>query len=318
MSSCDRLPSVREWLGFAAWVVGGGALIYGAMWWRDRARLHRENPPSVYETETGESPIKATVPARDQGAAFVRPSRPAQRPPKDRQYPFYTIEPDATRGVYWRLGQDGSECIGQNLERGMVLSEYQGNYRAPTSGCGPTAILDWLIWYQNTGLVPRSTRESDTDTYKRITFDLIDRKIAELRGRYRSDFEGTSTMEIIVTFDGLIRELSRGKIRLHCDIKNAPLSRNDLLNQTRYYRAGILIVQVFDPNSSPMGGYHAVVVVRTDTTGRMTLANWGKAQNGRLVQKSDGQWFVTEDDSVPPMKVCSFLTFVPFTPKNET
>ncbi len=77
-------------------------------------------------------------------------------------------------------------------------------------------------------------------------------------------------------------------------------------------------MQVFDPNSPPVGGYHAVAVVRTDTTGRMTLANWGKAQNGRLVQKSDGQWFVTEDDSVPPMKVCSFLTFIPFAPKNET
>lgn len=229
-------------------------------------------------------------------------------------YPFYTVEPIGSNGSYRRIGFRGQECINPNLERGIILSEDQSGYPVPDSGCGPTAILDWLIWYQNSGLVPRSTQHADLATYKRITFDLIDRRIAALKGHARTYSGGTNSTELMVVFDELVRDLSQGKIRLSCDQTDAPLSLRNLLNQTRYYRAGILIVQVYDPKAPPPGAFHAVALLRTDTTGRISIANWGKYEHGHLVQKSDGQWFVADDESTLPMKVRSLLTFIPFRP----
>ena len=315
MISRENLPSAREWIGFLVWIAGLLVVIYFASRLRDHV-LHRGGHAAAI-------PVVASVaPPREQiNYTAAKPNAVIRTVPiapraSDATYPFYTVELDAASGGYRREGHYGAECRNVYLQREIILSENQSSYRAPSSGCGPTAILDWLIWYQNSGLVPRSTQHSDTETYKRITYGLIDRKIAELKGHYRTDFEGTNTMEIIVAFDGLVRELSGGKIRLHCDIKNAPLSRGDLLNQTSHYRAGILIVQLYDPSAPPPGSHHAVAVVRTDTTGRMTIANWGKYENGQLVQRGDSQWFVTEDDSSPPMKVCSLLTFIPFRPTN--
>jgi len=323
MISRGSLPSVREWLGFVAWVAAILVLIHFATKWRDHVELrHHAAVPATPAGVAAAPTVASAVPSGErlarvagQPIAIIRAVPVAPRA-TEAEYPFYTIEPDAKSGNYRRQGHQGAECRNVYLQREIILSENQSSYRAPSSGCGPTAILDWLIWYQNSGLVPRSTQHSDTESYKRITYDLIDRKIAELKGHYRTDFEGTNTIEIIVAFDGLVRELSGGRIRLHCDIKNAPLSRGDLLNQTSHYRAGILIVQLYDPKAPPPGGQHAVAVVRTDTTGRMTIANWGKYENGQLVRRGDGQWFVTEDDSSPPMKVCSLLTFIPFRPTN--
>lgn len=113
-----------------------------------------------------------------------------------------------------------------------------------------------------------------------------------------------------------MRELSGGKIRLHHEVKRAPLSRRDLLDQTRGYRAGILIVRVLNPGTARMGGYHAVALVRTDTTGRVSIANWGKYEHGHLFNEPDGQWFKTEDGILAPMKVESLVTLVPFYPKS--
>jgi hypothetical protein len=250
----------------------------------------------------------------------VRPEPIAPRV-EEPNYPFHTLEFDLTSGsetaTYQRRGFDGVECTSPYLERGAILSEDQANYRAARSACGPTAILDWLIWYQNFGLVPRSTRNSDLETYKRVTFDLIDRELAELRGRFRSELEGANTAEIIMVFDKLVSDLSRGKIRLDCEIKDAPLLLRDLLDQSKNYRAGILIVQVYDPLAPPIGGFHAVAVVRTDIEGRISIANWGKYEHGRLITRPDGQWFASEDRSRPSMKVRSLLTFIPFRPQSQ-
>lgn len=319
MNNRDYLPTLREWAGFAVWIVVICALVFGATKWRDHViGRHVESPavlPAVAFVAPTVLPARKPEPVRVVAMARLAPVAPRIEEP---DYPFHTLEPDRTNGagmgVYRRRGFYGVECTIPYVERGAILSENQIHYRAASSGCGPTAILDWLIWYQNFGLVPRSTQHSDLETYKRITFDLIDRKIAELRGRYRSDFDGPNTSEIIVVFDELISELSQGRIRLDCEITNAPLSLHDLLNQTRNYRAGILIVQVFDPLAPPYGGNHAVAVVRTDTEGRTSIATWGQYQHGRLITKPDGQWFACEDGSRPTMKVQSLLTFIPFRP----
>lgn len=292
-----------------------GALVYGATKWRDHVRHRRVEPSPASAIAYAVLPARDLKPSRT--VAMVRPTPAAPRA-ETRTYPFHILEPDITSNAgmptYRRRGFYGAECQNPYVERGAILSEHQANYRAAASGCGPTAILDWLIWYQNFGLVPRSTQHSDLEAYKRITFDLIDRRIAELRGRYRTDFEGANTAEIIVVFDQLVRELSQGKIRLDGEVKDAPLSRHDLLEQSRNYRAGILITQVYDPAAPPMGGYHAVAVVRTDTEGRVSIANWGKYDHGHLVTKPDGQWFASEDGSSPSLKVRSLLTFIPFQP----
>lgn len=114
-----------------------------------------------------------------------------------------------------------------------------------------------------------------------------------------------------------MREFSQGRIRLDYQIKDAPLTKADLLSQTKNYRAGILFVQVFDPMSPPYGGMHAVTVVRTDTEGRTSIATWGKYQHGHLVEREGGQWFACEDGSRPIMKVRSFLILTPIRPSGR-
>jgi len=317
MSLRESTPTIREWLGFTVWIVVVCALVYGAVKWRDRVLRNRPAEPVQFPVVVFQAPV--TNSQRPQIAAG-RPM-PAAPPARAPDYNFYTIEPAGhdARGnpLYQRKGHYGVECTTRYQERGIVLSEFQGNYPAPLSGCGPTAILDWLIWYQNTGLLPRSTDTPDVEVYKRTTFALIDRQIAELRGRARTDFEGSNTMEIAVVFDRLVSELSRGRIRLACEIKDAPLSKQDLLNETHQYRAGILLAQVYDPMSPPWGGFHAVAVVRTDTEGRVSIANWGHYFNGSLIEKSDGQWFGAEDGSCAPLKIKSLMTFIPFRPTGE-
>ena len=324
MSRGKFTPTIREWLGFAVWIVVVGAVIYGAIMWRDRV-LHTQPAEMVVPPAPSIARAETTIPRRSVAAAalgyaFVRPM-PVVPPPAPRDYDFYTLEPAGRDGdghpVYDRHGYYGAECVNPYLDRGIILSEFQEHYRAPKSGCGPTAVLDWVIWYQNTGLVPRSTRTSDLGAYKRATFDLIDRKIAELRGAYRTDAGGANTNEIIVAFDHLISELSQGRVRLQCEIRDAPLALQDLLQETHFYRAGILLVQVYDPRAPPWGGYHAVTLVRTDTTGRVSIANWGRYQHGRLIERGGEQWFASEDGAPVIFKVKSLLTFTPFRPTGE-
>jgi hypothetical protein len=323
VSTRDYLPSPREWVGFAVWIIIVSALVYYAVKWRDWVSSRHSGPVVTrYEPVKAPSVAPASLPVAKPSSsptAVITGPRSVPRS-AERRFRFYTLEaerpPLATAVRFLKKGHDGVECVNPNAERAWILSEYQKNFRAPESGCGVTAVLDWVIWYQGVGLIPRSTQHSDLETYKRITFDLIDRKIAELRGRYRGPGSGANISELIVAFDSVVRELSGGKIRLHHEIKQAPLSQRDLLEQTRSYRAGILIVRVYDPKTPPMGGYHAVALVRTDTTGRVSIANWGKYEHGRLVDQPDGQWFKTEDGSQPPTKVESLVTLVPFYPKS--
>lgn len=311
----QRPSPLREWLGFAGWISVLCILAYGATVFWDR--LNYEEAPAEPVPKTIVAPTRSKVESvTGANAALARNSyRPSATPhTRDPIYPFYTIEPDGRNGSYRRVGFSGQECINPYLDRGIILSEDQSGYPVPESACGPTAILDWLIWYQNSGLVPRSTQHADLATYKRITFDLIDRRIAALKGHARTHSGGTDSTEIMVVFDELVRDLSRGKIRLSCNQTDAPLVLRDLLNQTQSYRAGILIVQVHDPKAPPPGAFHAVALLRTDATGRISIANWGEYKHGRLVQKPDGQWFVAEDGSSLPMKVHALLTFIPFRP----
>ena len=232
-------------------------------------------------------------------------------------YPFHVVIADPRHLGFYSVGCFGEECTNPFLDRGIILSEDQSRYPEPASGCGPTAILNWLIWYQNTGLIPRSTRDSDENEYKIVTLRLIDQKICALKGHLRTAKDGANTTETIVVFDALMRELSKGQIRMDARVKAAPLAYQDLQEQSRGYRAGILVVQLFDTRNPPTGGFHAVAVVRTDARGTVSLANWGTYEIGRLVNKPDGQWFVPDDGEPPTMRLVQLITLVPFRPKSR-
>lgn len=235
-------------------------------------------------------------------------------------YPFHVaesrVDPNTRTRLFYRMGMNGKEIRNPEPDaRRYILSEYQGDYPDPQSGCGPTAILDWLIWYENFGLVPRLNRTSDLNAYKHATFNQIDQKITEVKGQSRAS-NGTNLLEMVVVFDSIIQELSQGRTRLDFQIKQAPLHLRDFLNMTSDYRAGILVVQPQDPITKQLEKLHAVAVISADTDGVIATANWGQYWIGELVLRSDGQWLVSRDPSHQDMKIVALLTLTPFTPAN--
>lgn len=315
VKSMGAAPACKEWIGFVFYLLPVLALTGGALYWKEcvydrRASLDHGGDVSRPAAAPQEPPIPAKMRVSSV-AQTPRSARPTQSFVP--QYPYYTVV--AERGEYHRKGFTGAECINHDLDRATVLSEHQVNYPNAISGCGPTAILDWVLWYQGSGLLPRYSRNADFDIYKMETFALIDREITQLRGHARTNSEndGTNTTEIIAAFSELVDTLSAGTIKLAFEIKPAPLTTKYLLEKTRSYRAVILILQIFDPSVRPFGGFHAVAVLRTDTEGTTSIANWGKYVQGSLVKKSDGQWFVPQDQT-HPMKVISLLTLTPVRP----
>jgi C-terminal processing protease CtpA/Prc len=70
-----------------------------------------------------------------------------------------------------------------------------------------------------------------------------------------------------------------------------------------------------DPMTGQLMGNHAVLVIRGDTSGKISIANWGKFSHGRLVQKKDGQWFIPDDRSQHELRINALTTLIPFVPK---
>lgn len=64
-------------------------------------------------------------------------------------------------------------------------------------------------------------------------------------------------------------------------------------------------------------GNHAVLCIRGDRSGMITLANWGQFSHGRLVNRPDGQWFIPRDPSQHELRINNLTTLIPFTPKGE-
>lgn len=233
-------------------------------------------------------------------------------------YPFYVAErrwdPKAQRYVFYRRGMHGTERSNPYDNRFNILSENQSDYPVPQSGCGPIALLNLFIWYKNNGLIEESIRYSDPHRYKQHTFQRIDRKIEEIRGYARTPAKGANILEMIVAIDELVQEHSRSPLRIHFDIKRPPLNTHDFLNLARNHRFGILIGRPRKQGSTRLQGYHAVLVVRGDLAGTITIANWGIFQHGLLVNRPDGQWFVPDNESQYEMLITSLITLIPFTP----
>ena len=305
-------PSIWWLLGLSACILGLGGIIEGEIMYYGMLSEDIE-PPPMHLKPAKRMLVRNLGPQVNGNASPLQVVRAVEQA---RKFPFQTMELMAGAQPYQMVGRDGTECVIHGADRGMLLSEHQINYPVPESGCGVTAVLDWMLWYQGTGLISRSNQYVDADLYKRRAFESIDRGIYQLRGRFRTAKDGPNTAELIIVFDGLVRQLSKGKIRLSPNTTMAPLSYQTLLDQTRGLRAGILVTRVYDgrKRGAPAGTYHAVALVRTDSTGRVSIGNWGDYQHGRLVMRADGQWFVPDNGAPTILKIDSLITLTPFRP----
>ena len=235
-------------------------------------------------------------------------------------YPFYTPETrwNAERQEYefWRKGMHGSEVPLKVDVRRYFVSENQSQYPEPESGCGPTALLNLYIWYSKFGLLKESVHHSNPNTYKQLKFQQIDQKLLRIQRASRTRKGGTNTLAAIVAMDALVQEFSRDTLRLHFEIKQPPLKRHDFTRLSQGYRVGLLSVRPKDPHTGQLMDHHAVLAIRGDTAGMITLANWGDFSHGALVQRKDGQWFIPRDPSQHELKINHLSTLIPFVPHN--
>jgi hypothetical protein len=237
-------------------------------------------------------------------------------------YPFYVAQkkwnPQRKEYDFIRRGMHGSEVPMRTDARRYFLSENQNDYPEPASGCGPTALLNLYIWYTKFGLLTESITHSNPQTYKQLKFRQIDRKLLDIQRESRTRRGGTNTLAGIVAMDELVQEYSRNRTRLHFEIQQPPLDRQDFINLSRGYRVGILSVRPKDRQTGRLRGNHAVLCIRGDTAGMVTIANWGEFSHGSLVQRPDGQWFVPNVAEQPELRINHLTTLIPFTPAPET
>ncbi|WOO39662.1 hypothetical protein [Rubellicoccus peritrichatus] len=234
-------------------------------------------------------------------------------------FPYYVAERrwnSQTKSFdFFRKGMHGAEPTDSRDIRRYMISEHQNNYPTPQSGCGPTALLNLYVWYSKFGLIQEKIRHSNPKRYKQLKFREIDRKISEIKGQARSPYGGTNTLEQVIAIDEIVQDNSKNPLRVHFEYTEPPLKTSDFLNITRNFRSGILSVQPKDSRTGRMMGNHAVLVIRGDTAGKITVSNWGEFQHGRLVNKPDGQWFIPDDTTQHSLKINKLTTLIPFVPK---
>jgi hypothetical protein len=286
-----------------------------------------EQPQSIVEANFEPSAFNAhsTQPKQSQhfqNFADVEISQPKKiqaLPIKRAQdYPFQVlrraIDPSTNRLAFYAVGMEGEECVSLQDARRYFLSEDQGKYPFPESGCGPTALLNLYIWYTKFGLIKENVRHSDLERYKQLKFLEIDRKIAQLQGQSRFEEGGTSNLEQVYVMDQLLQAHSPKGARMHSSIHKPPLKNSDFTNLSRNYRAGILYVLPKDPITGQLMDPHAGLVSRGDRAGKITLANWGEFYHGSLVNRPDGQWFIPNNPKQFSLKIRQLTTLIPFIP----
>jgi hypothetical protein len=257
-----------------------------------------------------------TNPGRGGGTAVERD--PQLKAPQ-RSSRFYVAEkkwnPETLRYEFYRVGMRGSERILRGNFRRYFLSEHQIEYPVPESGCGPTALLNLYIWYTKFGLIEESIKDPDLARYKQRKFREIDQRLQRILGQTRGPERGTNRLEQVIALDELLGSDAENPVRLHFEFKKPPLSYKDFIRISRNYRAGILTVQPKDKITGEIYDFHAVLAVRGDTSGVVTLANWGSFTHGRLVMRGDEQWFIPSDPEEYEMRIVQFTTLIPFTPE---
>lgn len=221
---------------------------------------------------------------------------------------------DTGQTVFYLRKLRGTERANNSQNRLSMLSENQYNYPTPESGCGPTAMLNILVWYEKYGLIEPYSREADLHRYKFRLFQDIDQRLTRQAGMARTKESGINNMDAAIVMDSIVRERSKGAVRIHTDAIAAPLKLNDLLDSMRNFRSSYLVVAPKDPSSGQLLSDHAAAVIRADRAGYITLATWGQLYRGLLKTRADGQWFIPQDPTHLELKVHGLTRFIPFRP----
>ncbi len=208
----------------------------------------------------------------------------------------------------------GKERINNSLNRLSMISENQQNYPQPESGCGPTAMLNILVWYQKFGLIQPFTRESNPTSYKQKLFREIDRRLTKEAGHPRTENIGSASGHIAIVMDEMVRDQSNGQLRIQTQHIDPPLQLKDLLDTMPNFRAGYLMVTPKNPKTGEIMQNHAVTLIRADRAGYITLGTWGQIYRGILRKRSDGQWFIPQDPNQYELKIIGMIRFTPFEP----
>ena len=221
------------------------------------------------------------------------------------------------KNEYFLQTMKGTERMNPGLNRLSMLSEDQADYTTPESACGPTALLNILIWYEKFGLIPPLYRDANPRHYKQKLFREIDRRLNQQSGFIRTEEIGIQSLDTAVVMDSIVNERTNGKIRIHTDLIDAPLKLTDCLETTKNFRAGYLVVRPKDAATGELLGAHATVIIRTDRAGYITLATWGQRYHGLLRKRADGQWFIPQDRSQMELKIVGLTRFIPYKPAEE-
>jgi hypothetical protein len=208
----------------------------------------------------------------------------------------------------------GTEVKNNSLNRFSLLSENQYHYPEPESGCGPTAMLNILIWYQKYGLVDPVFRDADPKEFKLKTFRYIDDLLNRSAGRQRSEAGGSNNRDIALVMDQIVREHSDGRIRIQTDSVTAPIDLRVLLATNPNFRSGFISVYPKDPRTGELLALHATTFIRADREGYITIGTWGKTYRGLLRMRDGHQWFVPQNPKHLELRIHSYTRFIPFRP----
>jgi len=234
------------------------------------------------------------------------------------QHSFKVIEktkdPEKNTYDYNYRSIRGNERTNNSLNRLSILSESQHLYPIPESGCGPTAMLNILIWYERFGLIEPFSREADPATYKLAFFNEIDRRITEKSNRARTEKLGTHIYDAAIVMDDLVQELSNGKVRIQTKSVEVPLKLKHFLEMIPNFRSGYMLVTPKDRFTNKLLNPHAVTFIRADRAGYITVGTWGKIYRGVLKRRGADQWFIPSDPEHMELKVIGLLQFTPFEP----
>lgn len=232
---------------------------------------------------------------------------------------FILVERKAVgkKAFYLRKIVEGVELYNNSIHRLDIVSENQNNYPVPQSGCGPTAMLSILMWYENYGIIKSFHRDKDLREYKLSLFREIDNHLLWQAGVNRTENSGVNILDIAVVMDYMFKSRSKDGLRIHTEVKNEPLKTEDFLRTMRYFRSGILIGMPKDPETGELASPHAMVVMEADKGGCITLGTWGQHYHGFLRARADGQWFIPLNSSQLELKVSRLIRFIPFQLKTK-
>lgn len=247
----------------------------------------------------------------------IQPQAFAQSQITQQNFKVIERKTDTTTGEvgYYYRHIYGTERTNNALNRLSILSEDQSIYPVPESGCGPTAMLNILIWYEKFGLIRPYSREADSPRYKQQFFKEIDRRLLELTGEARTEDRGASDLASAVVMDAFVRELSDGVLRLHAETMQPPYELKTFLDLVPNFRTAYLVVQAKNRETGAMSPInHAVTFIRADRSGYITVGTWGEVYRGLLKMRGSDQWFIPQNPEHQELKLLGMIQFIPFEP----